>query len=80
MGGFLSITMAGNASLQRGVLMCREYPQTRSAMVHFEKRTPDCANRMGISGEQRGIETGNDFCQGMKYENHPKSGKDTAGK
>jgi hypothetical protein len=72
------MTLAENVSLQRNVVMCREYPQTRSAKMHMEKNT-DCTNRQVISGEQRGIETGKDFCQGMKFENHPKSGKDAAG-
>ncbi|HZK30309.1 MAG TPA: hypothetical protein VFC43_03625 [Methanoregula sp.] len=31
MGGFLAMTMAENVSLQRNVVMCREYPQTCSA-------------------------------------------------
>jgi len=67
-GGFLAVTMAENASLQRGVVMCREYPQTRSAGRHVEKKTTDCANRQVISGEERRIETGKDFCQCMKYQ------------
>jgi hypothetical protein len=73
------MTMAENAGLQRGVVMCREYPQTRSAGMHCWVRTTDCANRQVISGEQRGIETGKDFCQGLKYENHAEPGKDAAG-
>jgi hypothetical protein len=62
------MTMAENASLQRGVGMCREYPQTRSAGRHFGKINPDCANRKVIIGEQRGIETGKDFYQSIKYQ------------
>jgi hypothetical protein len=32
------------------------------------EKTTDCANTRVISGEQRGIETGKDFYQGMKYQ------------
>jgi hypothetical protein len=32
------------------------------------KKTTDCANTLVISREQRGIETGKDFCQCMKYQ------------
>jgi len=39
-----------------------------SAGRHFGERTTDCANRKVISGEQRGIETGKDFCLCMKYQ------------
>ena len=49
------MTMAENASLQRGVVMCREYPQTRSAGEHFGERTTDCPNREVISREERGF-------------------------
>jgi hypothetical protein len=62
------MTIAENASPQRGVVMRGGYPQTRSAMRHFGKINPDCANRKVIIGEQRGIETGKDFYQGMKYQ------------
>ena len=67
-GGFLAVTMAENASLQRDVVMCWGYPQTRSAMMHSMEKNTDCANRKVISGEQRGIETGKDFCLCMKYQ------------
>ena len=78
-GGFPAVIMAENANLQRGVVMSREYPQTRSAMMHSMEKNTDCTNRQVISGEQRGIETGKDFCKGLKYENHAEPGKDAAG-
>ena len=73
------MAMAEKVSLQRGVVMCREYPQTRSAPMQSMVRTTDCTTRQAISGEQKGIETGTDFCQGMNYENHAEPKKDTAG-
>jgi hypothetical protein len=67
-GFWIQNGMAKNASLQRDVVTCGEYPQTRSAGRRFGERTADCANTLVISGEKRGIETGKDFCQGMKYQ------------